>query len=295
MTNAHITLIAGPTASGKSALALEVAAKNGGLIVNTDSMQVYAELSILTARPTVADMRAVPHALYGHVSATDPYSVGRWCCDIRRLLDRQARVAPGQPLIFVGGTGLYFRALLEGLAPIPAIPDAVRAEWRQFGLTAEMDAVRAALVARDPAAAAKLVPTDRQRHVRALEVIAATGRSIVEWQRQPGRPLIASADVERWVVGWPRDALYARAGERVRQMFDAGAVREVEALTPLQLGPECPSVGALGVAPIRDMLAGKINREAAIAATILDTRHYIKRQLTWLRRNMTAWKEYSAQ
>lgn len=280
-------LIAGPTASGKSALAMALAARYGGLVVNADSMQVYRELRLLTARPSADDEARVPHALYGHVPAAAPYSVARWLADVADVL-AQARAAGRRPIL-VGGTGLYFKALTEGLSPIPDIPADVRAHWREAARRRGAGDLHAELARCDPATAARLAPGDTQRITRALEVLAATGRSLADWQRQPGTPLIAPADAVRLVVVCPRDRLLARCDARFAAMLSDGAIAEVAALLALHLPPGMPVLGALGVAPIGDLLAGRLDRAAALAQGQQQTRAYVKRQLTWLKRNNSTW------
>jgi tRNA dimethylallyltransferase len=286
-------LIAGPTASGKSALAMQLARERGGLIVNADSMQVYRELRILTARPSPEDEAALPHRLYGHVSALEAYSVARWLEDVAGVL-AEAR-ASGATAIVVGGTGLYFKALLEGLSPIPEVPAEVRAHWRQTAIAAAPGELHAALRQRDPVMAARLAPGDTQRITRALEVIEATGRSLAAWQELPGAPLLHAEEAERIVVAPPRDALVQRADRRFDQMIAMGAVEEVARLDTLPLRADATALRALGVPHLRAHLAGTMALEVAIAAAKLATRHYIKRQETWLRRNMSAWNVYDPQ
>ncbi len=286
-------LIAGPTASGKSALALalarELASKEAqpALIVNADSMQVYRELRILTARPSPEDEARVPHRLYGHVSGADDYSVGRWLEDVSAVL-KEAQ-ATGAVAIIVGGTGLYFKALLEGLSPVPDIPQSVRAHWRQVARTHTGPGLHAMLRERDPEMAARLRPSDRQRLVRALEVWAATGRSLAHWQRQAGAPPLAADDCERIVLAPDRETLYSRADARLEAMVAAGAREEVAALRALGLAPDKPIMRAHGVRPLSAYLEDRLGLDEAIAHAQTETRHYIKRQFTWLRRHMADW------
>lgn len=279
-------LIAGPTASGKSGLALELAERHGGLIINADSMQVYRELRILTARPSPEDMMRVPHALYGHVAAAEAYSVGRWIEDVRAALAQAAEV--DRVPIIVGGTGLYFKALVEGLSAIPPIPPDVRAYWRAQA-AAGAPALHARLAERDPEMAARLGNRDTQRLTRALEVITATGRSLADWQREPGTRVLDADATERLLVLPERAQLYARCNRRFDAMLAAGAVSEVEQLLSLGLSSGMPAMAALGVEPLAAMLAGRLSREDAIARAKAETRQYAKRQLTWIRRHMIAW------
>jgi tRNA dimethylallyltransferase len=286
-------LIAGPTASGKSALALRLADELGGVIINADSMQVYAGLRVLTARPDAADEARTPHRLYGHVPVAQAYSVAQWLADVAGELAAAQR--NGRVAIIVGGTGLYFKALTEGLSPVPEIAPDIRMRWREAGERISAADLHYLLAARDAETAAALRPSDKQRIVRALEVLEATGRPLVEWQRIPGTPLVAPQDTRRLVVQMDRDRLYERADQRFRDMVETGALEEVGALVALGLEPALPAMRALGVAPLARHLAGEISLEEAIAVGQRDTRHYIRRQSTWLRRYMIAWKTASAQ
>ncbi len=289
MTTARSTiLIAGPTASGKSALALALALARDGSIINADSMQVYRELRVLTARPSQADEEQAPHALYGHVAGADGYSVAGWLADVALVLE--ATRSQGRTPIIVGGTGLYFEALLRGLSPVPPIPEAVRRRWREAALAAAPGDMHRQLAAVDPVMAARLDPADRQRLTRALEVMEATGRSLAEWQSTPGTPLVDEAEAECIVVRPERAVLHGRSDRRFDQMMDAGAVDEVRALVQLGLPTDRPVMRALGVAPIAAYLAGVLSRVEAAERGKLETRQYIKRQETWLRRRMRGWR-----
>ncbi len=286
-------LIAGPTASGKSAFAMAVARARGGVVINADSMQVYSELRVLTARPSADDEASVPHRLFGHVSVSEPYSVARWLDEVSAEI--AAAEAEGLLPVITGGTGLYFKALLEGLSPIPPIPEDIRSHWRAAGETWCAQDLHAELVRRDARAAAKIPPSDRQRMVRALEVIAATGRSLAEWQAVGGRPVLDAASAAQVVVARPREELYERAERRFRQMIGEGALDEVRLVRDLQLDPALPAARALGLAPLLAHVAGEMTLEEAVATSVRDTRHYIKRQATWLRRYMISWISFSAQ
>jgi tRNA dimethylallyltransferase len=288
MNSQRAILIAGPTAAGKSALALELAQRHSGVIVNADSMQVYRELRVLTARPSDGEAAAAPHALYGHVPGNIAYSVGLWLQDATAVL--AAAWAEGRTPIVVGGTGLYFKALLEGLAPIPEIPEPVRTHWRETAVRLGAAGLHRLLAERDPAMAARLRPGDTQRLTRALEVLAATGRSLADWQREAGRPLLREADTERYVLAPDRATVHARADARFDAMMAAGALDEVRRLAALGLPRDLPVMRALGVAPLLDVLAGGLDLQTAVAQAKLDTRRYIKRQQTWLKRNMITWK-----
>jgi tRNA dimethylallyltransferase len=281
-------LIAGPTASGKSALALRLAKARNGVVINADSMQVYANLSLLTARPSSEDLEQAPHALYGFVAATDAYSVGRWLVDVAQAID-QARARSQMPII-VGGTGLYFLALLDGLSPVPEIPNVIRRHWREAAGQSRAGELHQQLAQRDPETAERLAPADTQRITRALEVLDATGRSLTEWQRQPGVPVLDAATTERLVVSPPRDVLHARANQRFELMMQTGALEEVAQLATLNLSSELPIMRALGVRPLLELLAGTLDRDTAIEQAKAETRQYQKRQTTWLRRQMSAWE-----
>ena len=268
-------LIAGPTASGKSALAMKLAAERGGIIINADALQVYRDLRILSARPSPEDEARVPHRLYGHVSAEQLYSVAAWAAEARQEI--AAAWSRGLVPIVTGGTGLYFRALEQGLAPVPPIPEEVRSRWRSFS-----GDTHAELARRDPAMAARLQPADRQRIARALEVIDATGRSLLDWQRdgQQGAALEV-AEIERIFLDIPRADLHARAGTRFDAMMAAGALEEARAL--MHLDPDLPVMKAIGLPELIAHLKGGIPLEDAITRAKAATRQYIKRQSTWWR------------
>jgi len=280
-------LIAGPTASGKSGAGLELAASFGGTIINADSMQVYRELRLLTARPSEADEARVPHRLYGTVSAADAYSVGRWLGDAGRAI-AEAHKARRLPIL-VGGTGLYFKALTEGLAPVPDIPAEIRSHWRERSDELGRDALHAELAARDPNMAARLGPADPQRIVRALEVIDATGVSLAEWQGGNAAPLLAPDDALRLVIAPERQPLYAAIDARFNRMIEQGALDEVRALLDLELDPGLPAMRAHGVRELAAYLSGALTREEAVAKAKTESRRYAKRQMTWLRRFMADW------
>ena len=293
MTGSNPILIAGPTASGKSGFALRLAEQLGGVVINADSMQVYRELRILTARPTADDEARTPHALYGFVSGAEAYSAGRYAVDAARAIDEARR--SGRVPIVVGGTGLYFKVLLEGLSPVPAIDPDVRAYWREQAARRPASELHGVLAARDPQTAARLMPTDPQRIVRALEVFESTGRSLSQWQRQPGSPVLAEADTVRLLVLPERQAQAAAIDARFEAMLAAGALDEVRALLALGLSQELPVMRALGVGALAAHLAGDTPLEAAVASAQAQSRQYAKRQRTWLRRNMIAWKAISTQ
>ena len=277
-------LITGPTASGKSALAVKLAKQHGGAVINADSMQVYDTLRVLTARPDDADMEGVPHHLYGHVPAGTAYSTGAWIRDVVELLPRLRN--KGRLPVFVGGTGLYFKALTGGLSDMPVIPDEIRAGLRQRLIDEGPSQLYAALQERDPAVAESLNPEDGQRIVRALEVLEATGRSIAAFQQQTG-PVIVDPDSARKVVVLPdRAVLHQRINGRFEAMLEQGAEDEVRALLALNLPAEMPAMKAIGVSQIAAMFRGELTRDEVIDRGSAATRQYAKRQMTWFRNQM---------
>lgn len=277
-------LIAGPTASGKSALALALARELGRVVVNADSMQVYRDLAVLTARPTPAEEAAAPHRLYGHVDGAVNYSVGRYLEDATALLAAERRRA-----IVVGGTGLYIKALLDGLSDIPPVPDTVREAVRAHAGGRPTPDLHAELRARDPATAAALDPRNRLRVLRALEILEATGRPLVFFQgRRRAGPLSGQATV-RLFLAPDRDALRARIDRRFREMIAAGALEEVRRLSDRRLDPALPVMRAHGVPALLAHLRGEIGLDAAIAIGQRDTRRYVKRQFTWFRHQLPGW------
>jgi tRNA dimethylallyltransferase len=277
-------LIAGPTASGKSALALALAQKTGGVVINTDSMQVYRDLRVITARPTPAEQALAPHRLYGHVDAVVNFSAGAWVTDAARILS-EARAEQRLP-IFVGGSGLYFKALTRGLSAVPPIPaevrDGVRARLERDGV----EALHAELAHRDPASAERLKPRDRARIARALEVVEATGRALTDWHREGLPPLLAPGAFSALFLSPERAQLYARIDARFEAMLAAGAVEEVAGLAARQLDPLLPAMKAHGVPALIRHLKGEITRDQAAEIGRADTRHYAKRQFTWFRHQL---------
>jgi tRNA dimethylallyltransferase len=275
-------LIAGPTASGKSAAALALAEHIGGVVINADSMQVYREAPILTAQPDADAKARAPHLLYGHVPVQELYSVGRYAGDARAALD-QAQGMNRIP-IFVGGTGLYFAALTDGLAEIPLIPATLRAEARALLAQIGVEELHKRLAARDPRTAAALRPSDPQRTLRAYEVFEATGRPLIDWQRDAGAPLLGDLKLARFVLDPPRPLLRARIAERFETMLDFGAGDEVIALAGL--APDLPAAKLLGLRPLLAHRRGEIGREEAVQLAITATRQFAKRQMTWFRNRM---------
>lgn len=277
-------LIAGPTASGKSALALDLAEAAGGTVINTDSMQVYRDLRVLTARPTVEEEARVPHRLYGHVDAAVNYSAGAWVKDAAAVLAEVQE--SGRLPIFIGGTGLYFKALTRGLSNVPPVPDAVREAVRQRLEQDGPEALHAELARRDLEAAARLRPRDRVRIARALEVVEATGRPLAEWHAHGLPPLLPPQGVVALFLAPDRKDVYERIDRRFESMMDRGALEEARALGHRRLDPLLPAMKAHGVPALIRYLAGDLSREEAIAIGQIDTRHYAKRQFTWFRHQL---------
>ena len=281
----RVWLIGGPTASGKSGLALRIAEAEGAEVVNADSMQLYRDLAVLTARPSARDESRAPHHLYGVADAGEAWSVGRWLRAAREVL--AAIAARRRPAVIVGGTGLYFHALTRGLADIPPVPEAVRTEvgerFDRFGEAA----FREALAQRDPAAEARIAPGDRQRLVRAAAVAQATGRPLSAWQAD------ASGDVlgayRALVIDPPRETLYAACDARLTAMVEHGALDEVAALMARGLSPELPAMKALGVREFARYLSDDLSLEAALDLARQQTRQYAKRQTTWFRNQTPDW------
>jgi tRNA dimethylallyltransferase len=282
-------LIAGPTASGKSAAAAILATSLRGTVINADSMQVYRELAILTARPPEADLSRTPHRLYGIVPAGEVYSVGRWLEDAARAINEAE--GEGRVPILVGGTGLYFKALTDGLAEVPPIPreigTAIREEARGEGAAV----MHARLAAVDPEDAASIRPSDTARIVRALEVREATGRTLAEWQRAPNSPPVVDGGASARIVLAPDPAsLHQRISARAEAMAANGALPEVAALLALDLDPELPVMKAIGVRELAGHLRGDTSLDEAVAAVKTETRRYARRQMTWFRGQMRDWR-----
>ncbi len=285
--NYSAVLIAGPTASGKSALAAELARRFGGVVINADSMQVYRDLSIITARPSPRELEQAPHRLYGHVDGAVNHSAAAYAAEAASLLAELA--GEGRLPVLVGGTGLYFKALTEGLSEIPPVPDEVRADFRAWAATRETAELHAELDRKDPPMAARLRPSDRLRVMRALEVLAATGRSLASFQgaRRPG-PL-AQARLLKLFLMPERELVRARIDERFDAMMAAGALEEVAALRARRLDPLLPVMRAHGVPGLVAYLDGMLSLDEALARGKADTRAYAKRQVTWFRHQMEGW------
>jgi tRNA dimethylallyltransferase len=271
-----LLVIAGPTASGKSVLAIAKARRRGGVIINADASQLYVDIPILSAQPSAVDRAEVPHLLYGELPGAESCSAARWADMARRAI--ASTQAEGRLPILVGGTGLYLQSLLDGIAPVPPIASAVRAEVRALAPAA----VRAALEVEDPAMASRLHPNDPQRNARALEVLRATGRSLLVWQQAPREGGLADRmALEALLLVAPRDLLAQRIDARFRAMMTAGALEEVRRLAAQDLPPGLPVMKALGVPPLLAHLRGLLPLEEAVATACRQTRAYAKRQRTW--------------
>ncbi len=278
--------IAGPTASGKSALALDLARRLNGTLINADSMQVYRDLRLLTARPSRDEEAQVPHLLYGYLDGAVAASAAHWA-QAAKLAIEQVQQA-GRVPILVGGTGLYFRSLFQGLAVVPPIPDALRSKWRALGQQMSAQALHELLQQHDPQMAARLQPQDRQRIVRALEVWEASGRSLAAWQAEPSVPLVEGDGWCKLILQPERAWLHERVVRRFATMMKDGAIDEVAQLLARGLDPSLPVMKAIGVAEIARFLAGELDALDAQEQAVLATQRYIKRQTTWLRTQMAA-------
>jgi tRNA dimethylallyltransferase len=287
VSNVAAILLAGPTASGKSALALKLAERLGGAIINADSMQVYRDLRIITARPAPEEEARVPHLLYGHVDAAENYSAGRWCADASAAIDEAKR--PGQVPILVGGTGLYFKALAQGLAAVPPVPADIRASVRGRLKTDGVAPLYAELMERDPTTAQRLMPGDRSRITRALEVVLATGRSLADWHREGMPASVDAAGAIKIFLAPERAVLYRAIEERFDRMLATGALDEVRRLGERGLDPSLPAMKAHGVPWLLRHLRGEIGLEEAAEGGKRDTRRYTKRQATWFRHQLPDW------
>lgn len=250
-------------------------------------MQVYRDLRVLTARPSPQEEARAPHVLFGTVDAAEAFSVAAWLAEAEAAILAARR--EGRLPIVTGGTGLYLAALTEGLAPIPPVPPAVRKGWRARQASEPSEALHAELARRDPEMAKRLRPSDPQRVVRALEVIDATGRSLADWQRGRSRPLVPPGEGVRLVLAPPRERLRSAIARRFDEMMDEGAVEEVRALMARGLDPGLPAMKAIGVRPLAAFVAGTLDRSAAIAQAVTESRQYAKRQETWFRHRFADW------
>ncbi len=285
-------LITGPTASGKSALAIEVAKQLGGVVINADSMQVYGTLRVLTARPSADEMQGVPHLLYGHVPATTSYSTGDWLREVSKLLETLR--GEGRSAVIVGGTGLYFKALTGGLSDMPEVSQGIRCAVRLRLKEQGAAALHAELAERDPNTAKSLQPTDGQRIVRALEVLEETGKSILSFKERRGPVIVDPARAKKLVVLPDRKLLHDRINRRFYSMIEGGAVDEVRTLLAQEPAPDAPVMKAIGVREIGEMLEGNLTLEAVVERCSALTRQYAKRQMTWFRNQMDeTWQRVS--
>lgn len=280
-------LIHGPTASGKSALAIELARKLGGEVINADSMQVYRDLQVISARPTEEEMAGVPHHLFGHVDAATRYSTGEWLEAARSVLKRLQR--QNKHAVIVGGTGLYLLALTQGLSDIPPVPDDIRAEVRAIADTEGADGLRTRLAPHDPELAERLGTGDKQRLARAYEVWLATGRPLTDFQSERQPPVLKEGEWTGFALTPPRTALYKKIDRRFEGMLMQGAVEEARALVARDLNPELPAMKALGMPSIAAFVRGEISAEEAAESAKRESRRYAKRQFTWIGRQFPFW------
>jgi tRNA dimethylallyltransferase len=285
MSQPKIILVAGPTAAGKSALALYLARKNRGIIINADAMQIYAGLPILSAQPSAAEMLEIPHRLYGVLDAAVKSSVGSWlelaAGAVRKTMDA------GYVPILVGGTGLYFTALLGGLAPIPSIPGDVREKTQALYDNLNEDKFRIELAKLDPETAARLAKNDRQRSIRAYEVALHTGKPLGYWHKEAAPSLVEGFDIEPHLLMPERDTLYAACDNRFAKMMAEGAVEETKQFLSRNLDTELPAMKTLGLREISAYLKNEITLDEAITQGQQATRNYAKRQMTWFRNQWT--------
>jgi len=284
-----LALIAGPTASGKSALALALTERRGGVVINADSAQVYRDLKVVSARPGPEDEARARHRLYGYRDGAEPCSAADWAADARREI--AAAHEAGRLPILAGGTGLYIRTLLDGIAPVPPIDSGVRAEVRSL----PVEAAHSALAREDPEAAERLRPTDATRVARALEVVRSTGQPLADWQRERRGGIAASVRLVPMILLPPRERLYARCDERFEEMMSIEGITEVRSLLMRGLDPTLPVMRAIGVAEIAAWLHGEMSREQALERGRAATRQYAKRQYTWFRNQAPAeWPRFEA-
>ena len=287
MSSRKPILIAGPTASGKSDLALKLAEEIGGAIINADSQQVYAGWRVLSARPSLQDETRAPHYLYGSVAMDVTYSTGHWLRDAEQAIAECAR--NGLRPIIVGGTGLYFKALTEGLAPVPQVPSEVRAAGEALLEKLGRTEFAAAFAARDPGTAARIDLENPRRVLRAWEVLESSGTGLSEWQARTPPPLVPLDSAAHVALTPPREWLYERCETRFDIMLSQGALEEARAVIALGLPPEAPSLRAVGAPELAAHLRGEMTLSAAVAAAKQETRRYAKRQMTWIRNQMADW------
>lgn len=280
-------LIHGPTASGKTALAIEVARKLGGEVINADSMQVYRDLQVISARPTEEEMGGVPHHLFGYVDAATRYSTGEWLEAARDVLKRLQR--QNKHAVIVGGTGLYLLALTQGLSDIPPVPDDIRAEVKLISDAEGADGLRARLAPHDPELAERLGTGDKQRLARAYEVWLTTGRPLSDFQTERQPPVLKDGEWVGYALTPPRAALYKKIDRRFEGMLMQGAMAEARALVARNLDPELPAMKAHGMPWIAAFVRGEISAEEAAENAKRDTRRYAKRQFTWIGRQFPFW------
>lgn len=282
-----VALIVGPTASGKSALALELAKKQASVVINADSAQVYQDLQILSARPSTSDMEAISHQLYGYIDGGESCSAARWAEDAKQVIN-EAHERQELPIL-VGGTGLYVQTLLDGISPIPEIDPAIRGDIRQW----ETEDAYQALMVEDQFAATRLNPNDRNRIQRALEVVRSTGKPLHHWHQNKVGGIGEQINLRAVVLLPPREWLYERCDRRFDLMLDAGAISEVQTLLNRNLPDDCPIMRAIGVPEIRALLTGEIDKETAIDWAQMATRRYAKRQFTWFRnQSAPSWRQF---
>lgn len=282
-------LIAGPTASGKTAMAIARSADEKSLIINTDSMQVYDVLNIISARPNSEELAQAPHKMYGYVPPVTRFSTGAWLRDVEALIQQEG--ADHQKLIFVGGTGLYFDALINGFAQIPEIPNEVIQQVEEVIQPLDAQGRAKLLAEKDPEMAKRLQAPDPQRVARAISVIEATNKSLAQWQDEPNEPSILEGfEIEKIVLNPERDVLRERIALRFKLMMQAGAIEEVETINAFKLDPTLPAMRAIGVPEISAYLRGEMDLEDATEKSIIATHQYAKRQRTWFRNRMNDWQ-----
>ena len=283
-----IILIAGPTASGKTSAAIELAQTSDAVIINADSMQVYEDLRIVSARPSDEEIAQAPHFLFGHMSGKQTYSVAHWLEDVRPLMDRF--LLQKRKMIFVGGTGLYFNALVDGLSPMPDIDEDIRQKFRTMDDASSQELHRML----DEKAAKELRPSDRQRIIRALEVYQATGKSIIDWQAEKGDGLIpVTVSVKKYLIMPERASIHERINMRFDKMVEEGALQEIETLLDKNFAPTVPVMKAIGVPQLSAHLNGEIPLDEAIEKSKAATRQYAKRQSTWFNNSFgEGWEKF---